>query len=251
MRNKSLIIKIFIIATVIIAVGYLLAAFVFFSGNKNTEVCKLVNVRILDDDNVKILDKNTVSNFIFKSKYNPVDKQIANLQTEKLENELLEKIPTIKSVECYITQSNTMNVDIHQRVPKFRVMTAAENYYVDSEGKIFPVSTNFSAYVPVVSGVVTKTFATKKLPPLIDFIEKSTFWNAQIEQIYVVDNKEIELVPRIGSEIIFFGDLTDIEKKFEKLQTLYTEGFSQIGWNRYKSIDLRFEDQVVCTKIDE
>ncbi|MCL2596305.1 MAG: cell division protein FtsQ [Paludibacter sp.] len=251
MRNKSLILKIFIIAAVIIAVGYLLTAFVFFSGNKNKGVCNSVKVNILDENKINILDKNSVEIFISKSKNNPVNKQISTLQTEKLENELLKNYPAIKSVECYITNSKMMFVDIVQREPKFRVMTGAENYYVDSEGKTFSSATNSSSYVPVISGNVTKTFATEKLPPLINFIEKNKFWNAQIEQIYVTDKQDIELVPRVGGAIILFGDLTDIEKKFDKLQTLYSEGFSVIGWNRYKTIDLRFKNQVVCTKNDE
>jgi len=248
MRNKSLIIRIFIIAAVIIAVGYLLAAVIFFSGNKNTGFCNSVYVNILNNKDFKILDENSIRNFIYKSKNNPVNKPISNIQIDKIENELQENIHAIESVECYLTHSNTMNVDIVQREPKFRVMTAAENYYVDAKGKTFSTSTNFTAYVPVVSGNITKTFATKKLPAFINFIIKNKFWNAQIEQIYINDNQEIELVPRVGSAIILFGDLTNIEQKFDKLQTLYAEGFSVIGWNRYKTIDLRYNDQVVCTK---
>ncbi|MCL1868289.1 MAG: hypothetical protein FWF72_05020 [Paludibacter sp.] len=251
MRNKNLIIKIFIIAAVIIAVGYLLAAFVFFSENKNNDVCKSVNVSILNYDKIKMLDSKTIEDFIKKSKLNPVGKSVTKLKIETLENELLNKNPTIKSVECYLTTSGVMNVDVKQRTPKFRVMTNSESYYVDSERKIFPVSINFSAYVPVASGVITATFAKGELFDFISFIEKDKFWNAQIEQIYVVDNKQIELVPRVGSGIIIFGDLTNIEKKFDKLKTLYSEGFSQIGWNRYKTIDVSLKtDQIVCTKID-
>lgn len=250
MRNNILK-KIFIIVSVIIAVGYLLTAIIFFSKNKKQEICTSLNVRIIDKENVKILDEKTIINFIDKNALNPVGKQITHLQTETLEKELLAKNPTIKSVECYQTHSGAMNVDVHQRMPKFRVMTNSGSYYVDSERKIFPVSINFSAYVPVVSGVITKTFATEKLFDFIDYIEKSKFWNAQIEQIYIVDNKQIKLVPRVGSGVILFGDLTEIETKFAKLHTLYAEGFSEIGWNRYKIIDLRFKNQIVCTRIDE
>lgn len=251
MRNKSFIIKFFIIAAVIIAVGYLLAAIVFFPEKKNQIICKYVKVNILDDEKFRMIDEKTVYDFIEKSKLNPVKKRITKIQADTLEKEILKKIPAIKSVECYLNTSGVMKVDVRQRVPKFRVMTSDENYYVDEQRKTFPVSLNFSAYVPVVSGVVTKTFAKGKLFDLIDFIEKDKFWNAQIEQIYVVDNKNIELVPRVGSEIILFGDLTEIETKFDKLKTLYTEGFSQIGWNRYKTIDLRFADQVVCTRAEK
>jgi cell division protein FtsQ len=104
--------------------------------------------------------------------------------------------------------------------------------------------------VPVVSGRLTRTFATEQIFDFVSFIEKSDFWNAQIEQIYVADNKNIELIPRVGSGVILFGNLSNFATKLNKLQKLYSNAFNEIGWNRYKTIDLRYENQIVCTKIE-
>ncbi|MDR1653064.1 MAG: cell division protein FtsQ/DivIB [Prevotellaceae bacterium] len=253
MRNKSLVIKIFIIIALTASAGYLLAAFVFFADRNDKNICRQVNVRILNDKELQMMSAKTVTDFVCKGSLNPTGKPIAEVKTDKIEEELLHANPVVKSAECYITPSGIMNIDILQRTPKFRVITGSEAYYVDTEGKTFPVSTDYSAYVPVVSGRLTKTFATTQLFDFVNFIEKNGFWNAQIEQIYVVDNRNIELVQRIGGGIIRFGDIANYELKFEKLQKLYTNAFKEIGWNHYRTIDLRLADQtdmIVCTKIN-
>ena len=37
------------------------------------------------------------------------------------------------------------------------------------------------------------------------FLQKNSFWNAQIEQIHVLPGRNIELVPRVGDHIIYLG----------------------------------------------
>jgi cell division protein FtsQ len=137
---------------------------------------------------------------------------------------------------------------VHQRTPKFRVI-GIESFYVDTEKKWMPASPNFSAYVPIVSGRITKSMATGEMFDFVSFLEDNPFWNAQIEQIYVRDDLKIELVPRVGDAIIVLGKLENFKPKLEKLRKLYINGFNTIGWNRYSKIDLQYKDQVICTKI--
>jgi cell division protein FtsQ len=111
-----------------------------------------------------------------------------------------------------------------------------------------PVSPNYAAYVPVVSGRVTVSMATGQIFDFVTFLELNPFWNAQIEQIFVRDDKKIELIPRVGEAVILLGTLDDYQLKLEKLRKLYIKGFNVIGWNRYKLIDLQYKGQVVCNK---
>ena len=45
-------------------------------------------------------------------------------------------------------------------------------------------------------------------------------------------------------------DLTEAyEEKFEKLKMFYTEGLNKTdGWNKYSTINIKYKNQVVCTK---
>jgi cell division protein FtsQ len=138
---------------------------------------------------------------------------------------------------------------LQQRHPKFR-LAGNENFYVDDEKNIIPVSYNDAARLPVVSGLVTKSMAKGELFDFVSYLEENPFWNAQIEQIYIRPDRKIELVPRVGTGIILLGNLKDYEKKLHKLKILYEKGFNEFGWNYYKTIDLQYENQIVCTKTD-
>ena len=90
---------------------------------------------------------------------------------------------------------------------------------------------------------------------LINFVSllgNDSFWSAEIVQ-FVADTTSmgeisLRLVPRSGDFIIEFGTLADSSEKLRKLGDFYDEGLSRMGWNLYKTIDVRYNKQVICTK---
>jgi cell division protein FtsQ len=89
----------------------------------------------------------------------------------------------------------------------------------------------------------------KDIYELSMFISQNELWEAHIEQVYINQSGEYELVPRIGPHIIILGEIDDYREKFEKLEIFYKEGLNRIGWNQFIKINLKYKDQVVCTKI--
>jgi cell division protein FtsQ len=89
---------------------------------------------------------------------------------------------------------------------------------------------------------------TRQIFDFVNYLEKDTFWNAQIEQIYIREDLIVELIPRVGNAVIILGRFDNFEKKLRNLHQLYTQAFNVIGWNRYDKIDLQFQGQIVCTK---
>ncbi|MCF8296880.1 MAG: hypothetical protein K9J13_04975, partial [Saprospiraceae bacterium] len=79
-------------------------------------------------------------------------------------------------------------------------------------------------------------------------ITKDEFFKAQIEQIYINKN-EIELIPKVGDHVIIFGSISDMDEKLDKLKLFYIKGLKKTGWNNYKTINLKYRNQIVCTKI--
>ena len=234
-----------IFATLVLA--YMVYALYYFSGNNKQEVCRELEIEMVDGENLKLVSQRDIAIILEQNNLNPIGKSIKNIQTEWIEA-LLIKNPMIKSVECFITPNAIVRLTVQQRKPKFRVVGFG-SYYIDTERKMMPVSPNYAAYVPVVSGKVTVSMAKGKLFDFISFIEQNPFWNAQIEQIFVRDDLKIELVPRVGDAIIVLGTLDDYQKKLEKLHKLYVNGFNVVGWNKYKIIDLQYKNQVVCDKL--
>lgn len=230
-----------------LVLGYLVFALWYFPQQTKEVVCKSLEISIVDKENTLLISEKDVAQLLEQANLNPIGKTIKFISTETIENEL-HKNPMIKMAECFKSPSGTLKIKITQRRPKFRVVGFG-SYYVDADRKTMPVSPNYAAYVPVVSGRITVSMARGRMFDFITFLEENPFWNAQIEQIHIRDDLKVELVPRVGDAIIVLGKLDNFESKLKKLNKLYTQGFNKIGWNKYKTIDLQYKDQVVCTKI--
>jgi len=81
------------------------------------------------------------------------------------------------------------------------------------------------------------------------FISSNEFWKAQVSQLYVNKENEFEVIPRVGNHEIIFGEANEIPFKFEKLMVFYKKALPKTGWNEYSTINLKFKNQIVCTKI--
>jgi len=80
------------------------------------------------------------------------------------------------------------------------------------------------------------------------FLHDNPDWDAWIEQIVVQKNHQVELIPRVGDFRIIMGNLDDYPEKLAKFVRFVNEGLAIVGWNRYTEINLKYENQVVCTR---
>ena len=226
----------------------IVVAMSFFSSLGIDEtLCDGVNICIHDSSEMTFISQKDIEGLVQKSPYNPLGKPMHAINTESLELYLHEN-PMIKRVECYTTIGRKVAIEVYQRIPILRVMSANGNYYVDNEGAIMPVSIRYSVNTPLASGFVTKEFAQNELFHFAIYLQKNRFWNALIGQIYVHPNKEVVLIPRVGEQEILLGSLERYEEKLDNLIALYGEGFKELGWNRYENINLKYYNQVICTK---
>lgn len=235
-----------VLITTLILIFFVFATF-YTKGNVEKEKCQKVDVYIHDSLDVTFINSREVLSLVRESGFNPIGKQVCTINTEALEKSL-RKNPRIKRAECFKTTDGNIKVEIYQRIPVMRVMSMSGNYYIDSEGEIMPVSTNYSVFVPLASGFISEEFAKNDLFKLALFLQENEFWNAQISQIYVHPNNDISFIPRVGDQEILIGSLDNLQEKLSSLISLYKNGFSELGWNRYKKINLKYEHQVICTK---
>jgi len=241
----STISKILISLCILAILGY--AGFMIWQSSdtdKNT-ICVGLDVKLLDESSARFISEHEIAKLLDSKGLNPVGNKYKIISTEAIERELLRN-ELIRTTECYKTISGKVVVEVTQRTPKFLIV-GNQSYYVDSDRKLMPVSLNYAAYVPVVSGRVLRRMATHEIFDFVTYLEKDTFWNAQIEQIHVRDDLKVELVPRVGNAVVLLGSFDNFEKKLRNLRELYTQGFNVVGWNRYDKIDLQYDGQVVCT----
>lgn len=91
-----------------------------------------------------------------------------------------------------------------------------------------------------------------KLITFVKFVEADDFWRSEVVQIVVSTSVsgslEVKLVPRSGSHEVLFGRIEQVERKFDKLLRFYRNGLEHLGWDRYRTVDVRYAGQVVCKK---
>ena len=242
--KKDLIRYIFLITGVVVVLGYLIFALASFSVDESDIKCK--NLIIDIHGKVEMIKESELNDMLSDHGLHPIGVSANKLRTERIER-FLEENPLIRRAVCYRMPTGCVHVKVTLREPKFLVMTN-ENYYVDHEKEILPVPLHAVAYVPVVTGRVTRSMATGSIFDFIDYVEKNSFWNAQISQIHVRDDLKIELIPRVGSAVILLGKLEQYEEKLDRVYRLYSQGFKVIGWNRYKQLDLQYDNQIVGIK---
>lgn len=91
-----------------------------------------------------------------------------------------------------------------------------------------------------------------KLLTFAKWVEDDDFWRSEVVQITAHTTPsgalEVDLTPRSGRHVIRFGRIERVEEKFDKLLRFYRSGLSVLGWDTFRTIDVRYEDQVVCRK---
>jgi len=225
----------------------LLVVFLYaFASEKNAKR-KVMNpdIQFLGDDNLFITHSN-VSKLLIQNQ-----EGASNVAKEALDlNELeatLNAHPMIKSAEVFLGVNGTFSARIKQKKPIARVMVG-NSYYIDNEGSYMPLSDNYTERVPLVTGAVSKTkldtvFIMAQLVNKDDFLKKNVI---EIEQ---TKGNSIRLKLRQCDFIVALGSLDYLEKKINNLKVFYAKALKDKTLNKYRIVNLQFENQVVCTKV--
>jgi len=239
--------KIVAISFALFLLGYIIVVILVLGPKKNENFCSAVDIVVVDTLDRHFIDSKDILLSLNKTDLFPVGKKMNDINTATIDKKLAEN-PLIKRIECYKAINNRIKIKIYQKIPLIRVMSDADDFYVDTEGKIMPAVFGLVVYLPVVTGKVNKEFAQSKLYDFALFLKDNKFWNAQIEQIHVLPNNEIELITRVGEHRILLGKLDDYPEKLDNLKLFYEKGLNQVGWNQFSIINLKYKNQVICTK---
>ena len=186
-----------------------------------------------------------------------IGQKMSEIDLNALEATLKED-PTIQNAEVYKNLQGILSIEVEVRSPVARLVNNDGSYlYMDQQGNKFPVSSNHSAHVMLVRGnfdeplMPVDSFACSTIGdalPVINYMLDNSFWDAQISEIFIKQSGELMLYPQVGDMYIEFGHPVYIEEKFEKLKLFYEQVIQEVGWKKYRGINLKYKGQVVAKK---
>jgi cell division protein FtsQ len=248
---------------IIIPALYLVAMPVYLTRITNSIPCGGITISIADSSDYHFVTKNEIAELIAQNNTKILGKPISNIALSEIAGRIA-RIRELKEAEVYTTIDGILHVSVDQRDPIMRVITGSGDYFLDEDGillqckglytpRLHIVGGNIRITGPMLNGVSIldtsiKNSILKDIYQLVNYINSDNFWSAQIDQIYVDDEDEINLIPRLGNNVIHLGTIENLEGKFRNLEAFYKKVLPEIGWNKYELINLEFKDQIVCRK---
>ncbi len=237
----------------------------FVEARHKSMICCDFKVLVDFDEAEPLIDVEELKCAIIRAVDSIQGKPIKMINTEGIKAIVLSN-PYVKSANVYTNIEGEFNIKIRQREPIIRVIDHQNrSFYIDEEGLLIPTIAGHSARVRVANGYIRdKSVKIESIPLDVDtlpesslykqilslarYIRNNEFLDDQIDQIYINENYEFELIPKVGQHVILFGDLENIDEKFNKLKAFYLDGIKQSGWKKYDQINLKFKHQIVCSK---
>lgn len=228
----------------------------FIEREKTTLICK--DVKVIIPGNQNFIERAEVDQILIEQGGTLVGREIKNINIQKLEMGL-QANPFIQFAKVYADMDGVIHVQIRQREPILRIINVANlDFYVDKDGNKIPMSENFTANVLIANGLIYEDFGgtvdtlksslAKDLYKTAAFISADTLWNNQIEQLYVNQKNEIEMIPRVGNQKIILGNADSLEVKFNNLYVFYKKALPRVGWDTYRTINIKYTNQVIGEK---
>jgi cell division protein FtsQ len=240
----------------VICLGGIVTLMSFIEVKKHTVHCTNIKILIPGADN--FIEREEIDAILKQSEGQLIGRSLEGINLHAIE-EKIKANPYIALSTVYADMDGVIHIEISQRQPILRIINAGgQDYYIDRNGLKMPVSPNFTANVLVANGHILEHFSgkvdtliTKMAADLYKtalFLKKDTLWDAQIEQVFVNDKDDIELVPRVGNQRIILGTADSLETKMTNLLAFYKKAMPQVGWDTYKTINIKYSNQIVCEK---
>ena len=256
-RKKYILTKILIASVWVLLGAGTVVLLVAAITRRNSEHVRKVNINITGVQNNFFIDTSDVIAIIEKINGGKLqNKPLYKIDLAAMET-ALQKDQWVQKAEMFVDNNNVLQVKISEREPVVRIFTASgASFYMDSSLKRLPLSDKSFARLPVFTSFPTEVkVLTKKDSGLLkqikllgEFIGNDPFWMAQVEQVDINPDYTFELIPKVGNQLIHFGNADDYQQKFAKLLTFYKQVETKSGWNQYSAIDLKYKGQVIGVK---
>tara|TARA_R100001369_G_scaffold31211_4_gene55349 strand:+ start:27691 stop:28413 length:723 start_codon:yes stop_codon:yes gene_type:complete len=201
-------------------------------------------IKFLGENKLFITDA-TVSKLLIQNQETVTDQPKDIIDLNELEI-ALNSNPMIKEAEVFMSVNGELSVEIEQKRPIARVSTNA-SYYIDDRGSFMPLSSNYSARVPLVTGNIKKN----ELETVFQFakaVDEDAFLKIHVIEIRQNADGSIDFKVRKNDFIVHLGTLKKLDKKINNFKAFYQKAMKDKILDSYSVVNLKFDKQVICTK---
>ena len=217
-----------------------------FTSNRN-ENRKLTKTKVVFvGENSSFLKQETVNKLLIEN-----NADASAIRKDKLDLNKLEKAvssdPMVEKSEVFVTIDGVLKAVVKQKTPIVRVFDGKRSFYIDYKGNTMPLSANFTARVPLVLGVIRKQ-NSEALAELFRKIYDDAFLKKNIIAIQIMPSGSLKMLNRNFDYQIDFGGAKNVDAKFRNYKAFFQKAVVDSSLYKYRKIDLRFTQQVICTK---
>jgi cell division protein FtsQ len=224
----------------------LVCILVGFSNFKNQDqIISSINIQFEQGDNL-FMSYEMVNKLLIQNGTTVQNQAKSLIDLSKLEKQVLSH-PMVEDATAFLTVDGHLKANVKQRTPIGRIHSESGSYYLDRLGEIMPLSENYSARVPIITGVMS-TENLDDLYTLLMFIRADKFLEKQIIGVRKEENGQYNLLTRMGNQEIELGKVEKLPLKFKNLKAFYNYIVADKTIENYNRINLKYNNQVVCTK---
>lgn len=226
---------------------FVLVIFLFSFTSQRNEQRKLKgSVVIFTNDGSPFVTNGMVNKLLIENKNDARTIRKDKLDLNKLEKSI-NNHEMIEKSEVFVSIDGVLKAVVKQKTPIARVFNENDSFYIDYKGNRMSLSDNFTARVPIVSGEINDA-NRKGIAEMFRMIHNDDFLRKNIIGAVVSPTGSVKMTNRNFSYQIDFGKMINMEKKFNNYKAFFQKAVLDSSINNYKMINLKFTQQVVCTK---
>ena len=234
----------------------LIVLFTYAWQDKSQKKCTGVQIELVGDNTAMLFMDEMEIKALLAEQGVKQGVPMIGLNLVKIEQSL-SNIKWIKNAEIFIDNKQEVQVRIEQRIPVARIFTASGgSFFIDSTAKQLPLKQLTVMRLPVITGFPTGQEQLSKpdsallshVLKLVMLIRKDSFFSAQVAQVNIASNGDLEIIPSLGDHLVLLGSIENIEDKLNRLYTFYKKVWIQSGINAYQVLDCRFDHQIIALK---
>jgi len=201
---------------------------------------------VFTDDSNPFIKQETVNKLLIENKTDASAIQKVDLDLNQLEKSINSN-PMIEKSEVFVSIDGVLKAVVKQKTPIARLFNEQGSFYIDYQGSTMPLSEEFTARVPIISGEINKV-NQDEFNKLLRFVYDDDFLKKNIIGIQITPTGSLKMLNRNFDYEIEFGKTINIEKKFNNYKAFYQKAVVDSSLYKYKKINLTFTQQVVCSK---